>query len=127
MLYRDHSYGKLTIESEVTDWILLDETEDYYANGQAGLVSVFHDALRFALDDLESRGFSFEDFDADGDGIIDSIAFLTSGYGAEWGSGTNIAWECLFHFGFGSCRLCTHSRLRCIQPFFIVVLFYGRG
>ena len=55
MLYRDHSYGKLTIESEVTDWILLDETEDYYANGQAGLVSVFHDALRFALDELESR------------------------------------------------------------------------
>lgn len=89
MLYRDYSYGKLTIESEVTDWIILDNTEEYYADGQAGLVDKFHEALRYALDELEARDFAFDDFDADGDQKIDSIAFLTSGYGAEWGSGRN--------------------------------------
>lgn len=86
MLYRQHSQGLLTIESEVTDWILLDNTEAYYANGRSGFMSVFHDALTFALDELEAKGFAFGDFDSDGDGQIDSIAFLTSGYGAEWGS-----------------------------------------
>ena len=86
MLYRQHSHGLLTIESEVTDWILLDNTEAYYANGQSGFVSVFHDALAFALDELEAKGFAFGDFDSDGDEQIDSITFLTSGYGAEWGS-----------------------------------------
>lgn len=87
MLYLAHSYGKLNIESEVTDWILLDKTEAYYADGYAGLVFRFHDALKYALDELEARGFAFDDFDADGDKRIDSITFLTSGYGAEWGSG----------------------------------------
>mmetsp|Transcript_11951 Transcript_11951/g.30318 ORF Transcript_11951/g.30318 Transcript_11951/m.30318 type:complete len:767 (-) Transcript_11951:168-2468(-) len=86
MLYRQHSQGLLTIESEVTDWILLDNTEAYYANGRSGFVSVFHEALTFALDELEAKGFAFGNFDSDGDEQIDSITFLTSGYGAEWGS-----------------------------------------
>ena len=89
MLYRDQSYGKLTIESEVTDWILLNNTEKYYADGQTGFVETFHEALRYALDELEDRDFAFGDFDADRDQNIDSIAFLHSGYGAEWGEGRN--------------------------------------
>ena len=89
MLYRDQSYGKLTIESEVTDWILLNNTEKYYADGKTGFVETFHEALRYALDELEARGFAFGDFDADRDQNVDSIAFLHSGYGAEWGRGRN--------------------------------------
>ena len=86
MLYRQNSYGLLTIESVVTNWIVLDEKEEYYANGQSGMGTRFHEALTYALDELESEGFAFEDFDSDGDNRIDSIAFLTSGYGAEWGA-----------------------------------------
>ena len=89
MLYRQNSYGLLTIESLVTDWIVLDEKEEYYANNQAGMGTRFHEALVYALEELESKGFAFDDFDSDGDNRIDSIAFLTSGYGAEWGAGTN--------------------------------------
>lgn len=85
-LYQKSSYGQLTIESEVTDWILLDNTEEYYADGVSGLSSMLHDALRYSLNELESNDYVFGDFDADGDLSIDSITFLTSGYGAEWGS-----------------------------------------
>eukprot|EP00536_Pseudo-nitzschia_multiseries_P015296 jgi/Psemu1/69436/estExt_Genemark1.C_8530018 len=90
MIYWENSYGKLTIESEVTDWIILNNTESYYAGGASGLGSnrMFHRALREALSKLEDDGFNFEDFDQDADGPdgrIDSITFLTSGYGAEWG------------------------------------------
>lgn len=87
MLYQQNSHGLLTIESDITDWILLPGTEAYYANRQSGFVFTFHRALTFALDELEANGFPFEDFDSDGDQKIDSITFLTSGYGAEWGSG----------------------------------------
>jgi len=86
MLYRESSHGQLTIESEITEWILLDNTEAYYADGQSGTVEKFHEALKHALDDLEATNFPFDDFDVDSDHKIDSISFLTSGYGAEWGA-----------------------------------------
>jgi len=87
MIYWENSYGKLTIESEVTDWIVLDNTESYYAGGESamGMDRRFHQALKDALYKLETDGFDFKNFDVNKDGNIDSITFLTSGYGAEWG------------------------------------------
>ena len=89
MIYWENSYGKLTIESEVTDWIVLNNTERYYADGQSamGMDRRFHQALKDALYKLETDGFDFKSFDVNKDGNIDSISFLTSGYGAEWGQG----------------------------------------
>ena len=90
MIYEKNSYGLLTIESEVTDWINLKNTEKYYADGASGTGSgKLHEALKYALDELERNNFNFTQFDADGDGNIDCITFLTSGYGAEWGNGMN--------------------------------------
>lgn len=92
MKYWENSYGMLTIESNVTDWILLDKPERYYANGESGLGSdkIFHEGLIYALDELESRQFDFKYFDDDSNKNIDCISFLTSGYGAEWGGGKNV-------------------------------------
>lgn len=88
MVYLENSYGQLTIESEVTDWINVSNSEIYYANGRSGIETQekkFHEALKDALDQLEEDDFDFTKFDENGDDYIDSITFLTSGYGAEWG------------------------------------------
>ena len=44
-----------------------------------------HDCLANALNKVQEAGINFGDFDEDGDGYIDGITFLHSGYGAEWG------------------------------------------
>lgn len=89
MVYWENSYGQLTIDSHVTDWIRVSGSEAYYAAGESGVGSnrVFQEALVEVLDKLESQGFDFSDFDQDNDSHIDSITFMTSGYGAEWGGG----------------------------------------
>jgi len=89
MIYWENSYGQLTIDSEVTDWINVSRDESYYANGYSGVETFdrkFQEALVEALDRLEDDDFDFTKFDVDGDNRIDSITFLTSGYGAEWGN-----------------------------------------
>ena len=88
MKYWENSYGQLTIESTVNEWIQVSKSEAFYADGLSGVGTRrlrFHQALVEALESLEDDGFNFSDFDTDGDGHIDSITFLTSSYGAEWG------------------------------------------
>lgn len=82
-VYLENSYGQMTLNSTVFGWIDLPQTEAYYANGQSG-DSTLWQALRFALDQVDQT-IDFRDFDTDGDNQIDAIAFIHSGYGAEWG------------------------------------------
>ncbi|MCC6234387.1 MAG: M6 family metalloprotease domain-containing protein [Verrucomicrobiales bacterium] len=84
--FYQNSYGQLTLDSTVAYWITLPETEAYYANAGRGLTTRTHEALRYALGVLDADpSFSFLPFDENGDGAIDAITFLHSGYGAEWG------------------------------------------
>ncbi|GLX79128.1 hypothetical protein tinsulaeT_24680 [Thalassotalea insulae] len=82
-LYLENSYGQFQLNSTVYAWITLSQTEAYYANGQSGDQTLW-EGLREALTELDQT-VNFNDFDSDGDGTIDAIAFLHSGYGAEWG------------------------------------------
>lgn len=82
-VYLENSYGQMTLNSDVSNWITVSNTEQYYANGQSG-DSTLWQALREALDILDET-VDFRDYDTDGDGQIDAIAFIHSGYGAEWG------------------------------------------
>lgn len=83
-VYLHASYNKVQIDSFVVPWITSDHTEDYYASGSSGLSYLIWRALKHALDQLDNDNFDFTNFDADGDGWIDAISFLHSGYGAEW-------------------------------------------
>jgi M6 family metalloprotease-like protein len=90
-VYLENSYGQMTLDSTVANWTTVSNTEQYYANGNSG-DSTLWQALREALDDVDTY-INFNDYDTDNDGYIDSITFLHSGYGAEWGGndayGTN--------------------------------------
>ena len=80
------SYGKLTVVSTVVPWIKLSKPQAYYAGGASGMAPQFQEALIEALDYLDSDpNFTFRDFDANGDGLIDAITYVHSGYGSEWG------------------------------------------
>lgn len=91
-VYLENSYGALSLESTVAAWVTSNNTEAYYGNGNSGLTSLTHDALKDALNKVD-QFIDFRDFDSNNDGIIDAITFLHSGYGAEWGGsdayGTN--------------------------------------
>jgi M6 family metalloprotease-like protein len=85
-LYLANSFGKLTIESVLTDWITVNSTESKAAAGQSGLACCsLQEAIAEALRLAELKGIGFKQFDADNDGEIDMFTVLHSGYGAEWG------------------------------------------
>lgn len=82
-VYLENSYGQMTLDSTVFGWVDLPNTEAYYANGSSG-DSTLWQALRYALDVVDQT-VDFRNFDTDNDNFIDAIAFIHSGYGAEWG------------------------------------------
>lgn len=85
-VFLENSYGSLVLESTVIDWIPMDNTEDYYSNGNRGVTTKIRQGIRYALKYLDDNNLvDFSYFDGDDDGVIDSITFLHSGYGAEWG------------------------------------------
>jgi len=82
--YLSQSYGQLDIISTVVDWVTISSSESTCADGSSGGTNMWIQCLRQALalvDDL----IDFSEFDVDEDGYIDAIAFLHSGYGAEYG------------------------------------------
>ena len=83
-VYLENSYGKLRLNSTIYGWVTLPKTEQYYADGNAGRGPKVKEAIRDALE-LADPLINFSGFDKDSDGFVDAIAFVHSGYGAEWG------------------------------------------
>ena len=88
--YRENSYGRLSLESTVVGWLTLPRTEAYYANGESGLTVRIREAMIDALNIIRRDNLvNFADFDNEngglGDGWIDAITFVHSGYAAEFG------------------------------------------
>lgn len=83
-VYLENSYGAFAIDSTVFGWVDMPETEAWYADGVSGLGYRLRQGIRQALDLLDPV-IDFSQFDDDGDGWVDAIAFIHSGYGAEWG------------------------------------------
>jgi len=83
--YLEMSYGRMDLESFVTSWITVPGTEQYYADNNYGVSNKSREMFYDSLNILNNNKFNFKNFDLDGDGKIDAITFLHSGYGAEWG------------------------------------------
>ena len=88
-LYLENSYGIMTLESTVTVWVTLPNTEAYYADNEDGTGTYPQNAQGMVEDalNLVDPLVDFSQFDDDGDGYIDAIDIIHSGYGAETGGG----------------------------------------
>lgn len=88
-LYLENSYGQMTLDSTVVSWVTLPQTEAYYADGEDGTGTYPRNAQGMVEDalDLVDSLVDFDEFDNDGDGYIDAIDIIHSGYGAETGGG----------------------------------------
>ncbi|KAL3914630.1 MAG: hypothetical protein SGILL_006027 [Bacillariaceae sp.] len=85
-VYLENSQGALDLQSVITPWILVDNTEAYYANGDSGMNKVIRNAIKYALTYLDDHNMvDFDYFDQDNSGKIDAITLLHSGYAAEFG------------------------------------------
>ncbi|MCX7044446.1 MAG: M6 family metalloprotease domain-containing protein [Candidatus Sumerlaeota bacterium] len=85
--YNEASYGKLNLESTVVEWVVLPQTEAWYANGQSGLGAYPQNAQKMVEDalNLVDPQVDFSQFDANNDGYADCVTVIHSGYGAESG------------------------------------------
>ncbi|CAB9506586.1 Immune inhibitor A peptidase M6 [Seminavis robusta] len=81
--FRQNSYGLYEIEPVIVPWTLSDNSELYYSFGSSGLVPDFQQAFWPALDKLDQEGIDWSLYDADGDGRLDAVTVLHTGYAAE--------------------------------------------
>lgn len=89
--FEKQSYGKFNVKCDVRDWRLTNNTEEYFAKGQRGIIGTLEGQEFFkpVLDEIEAESDQFFFFDLDGaggggddNGAIELIV-LHSGYAAE--------------------------------------------
>ncbi len=83
--FREVSYGKLGVESVVTEWIALDHGYAYYGKDMWGFDIRPREMVEEALAKLEASGFDFSTVDGDGDGAVDCLTVMHAGGGQEYG------------------------------------------
>ena len=83
-VFQENSYGKLHLESTIVGWIPMDYTMAYYANNNYGFTKRTEEMIKEALEKVQ-QSLDLSEFDLNGDYFVDSITFLHSGHGAEWG------------------------------------------
>ncbi len=93
--YKQVSYGKLTVQSVVSPWVILPQTYDYYgANDPSGLDLYPREMARDAINALHATGFDFSQYDMNHDGEIDGLTIIHSGRGEEYGGNNpNYIWS----------------------------------
>ena len=93
--YHEVSYNRLTVDSVVTDWIMLDHNYAYYGgNDTLGNDLRPREMVAEALAKLEASGFDFSTVDADGNGQVDGLDIIHAGGGAEYGGNdVNYIWS----------------------------------
>ena len=79
-----NSQGRYSIDPVVVDWQTTDNTEEYYSFGMRGIVPELQQMAWPILDSLDNRpDWDWSEYDMDGNGDLDSVVMIHSGYGAE--------------------------------------------
>jgi len=84
--YRELSFGKLTVQGAVTQWIRADYPYSYYTDGQSGTGNNFPHNTPGLLEETLNKYCSTNSlapFDVNGDGYIDGLFLIHAGPGAE--------------------------------------------
>ncbi|MGB1204936.1 MAG: M6 family metalloprotease domain-containing protein, partial [Chitinophagales bacterium] len=89
--YQDISYGALTINTDVQGWYTAPNNKATYGDDAAGAVAT--DLVRFAVDEAETAGLDFAQYDGDGDGKVDVVMVIHSGRGAEESGNGDDIWS----------------------------------
>ncbi|UCE19016.1 MAG: M6 family metalloprotease domain-containing protein [Gemmatimonadota bacterium] len=83
--YQEVSYGQFFISGVVTNWILLPQTNEYYAGDGFGRGEWPQNRRRLAYDAVVAADpfVDFSQFDEDGDGFVDALFIVHAGPGGE--------------------------------------------
>lgn len=93
--FLETSYGELTVQSVVTAWVTLPQTQAYYgANDAFGNDLRPREMVRDAINALEASNFDFSQADGNGDGEVDGLTIIHSGFAEEYGGNPeNAIWS----------------------------------
>ena len=109
-----NSVGLYHANFVVQDWKKLANSQAYYSQNQSGRLSAMQMAQVFIplLQAMDSAGFNWAPYDANGDGLLDALEFIHSGYPAELGEMTCAApaAQRLWSQGVSSCPGCWTSK-----------------
>lgn len=94
--YLENSYGQLNVTTDVTQWVTVPNTHNYY-----GPESRWSQFIVDAIDAADAAGVDFSQYDGDGDGYVDGIAVIHQGVGQEESSSTNDIWSHNFNLRYG--------------------------
>jgi hypothetical protein len=72
----------------VQPWKVLQKSQAYYSQNVSGRLSAHQMAQVFIplLEEMDAAGFDWSPYDANGDGLLDALEFIHSGYPAELGN-----------------------------------------
>ncbi|OGV55286.1 MAG: hypothetical protein A2X45_15440 [Lentisphaerae bacterium GWF2_50_93] len=92
--YSEVSYGKVTMESVIVPWVKLPQNQAYYGgNDYWGNDAEPRQMVIDAINAAKAAGFDFSQGDKDGDGWVDCLTIIHSGYGEEWGGQDDCIWS----------------------------------
>jgi M6 family metalloprotease-like protein len=86
--FRYQSINQFTVQAHVQDWVTVGVTEEEHSFGNYGLSSAFATVAYDTLEKMDRDGVDWGRYDEDGDGILDTVFIMHSGYVAE-GGGTD--------------------------------------
>lgn len=92
--FNEASYGIVDLQSTIVGWYALPRNEAYYGADLVWGDDQVWEMVRDAVNAADAAGLDFSQFDTDGDGWIDAIDIIHSGYGQEYvGADPNLVWS----------------------------------